>query len=400
MLGGPLRRYEDPAHSRDPRIREVVAALATLDPAPAPRAHFRAELRAQLVAVAPRLVQEGTEELAPRRAEAAPPKQPVKKGLISGLHLGRPLAAVACTVVILAMLLGGVVVLSRGSLPGDALYGVKRASENAQLAATSGAEAKAKLNLKLASTRFSEVAKLLPESPAAAKRVSSHTRSLVDSTLGSADSDLLSASQTLGAQAIRNNSAAPLDVLTKWAPGALSHLTSIINRLPAGDLRDRVTGSYTLLTSAFTRAKMLAAEAGCSCLHATSSDQLGPLPCPVCVSPAHPGVPGGSGPSKTPAVSTKPTAPVSSSTGAATGSTGSTGAGSSAAATGNGTGPSATATPTPTPSKSRPGLTLPTILSTLPSLPIGPIGIGSCGISVSLSPIILHLGSCPTTAHS
>src|SRR4051812_7061057 len=58
MLGS-LRRYEDPARSSDPRIRAVVAGLSTLEIAPPARAHFRAELRSQLVAVAPRLVAEG-----------------------------------------------------------------------------------------------------------------------------------------------------------------------------------------------------------------------------------------------------------------------------------------------------------------------------------------------------
>src|ERR1700712_475421 len=59
LHGLSLRRYDDPINSRDPRIRAVVAGLQTLDVAPAPRAHFRAELRAQLVAVAPRLIADG-----------------------------------------------------------------------------------------------------------------------------------------------------------------------------------------------------------------------------------------------------------------------------------------------------------------------------------------------------
>ncbi len=143
MLGGPLRRYEDPARSSDPRVRELVAALATLEPGPAPRAHFRAELRAQLVAVAPRLVAEGEAGIRPaaeRRPEVAASgeKQGVGRGLLSGLRLGRPLAAVACTVVILAMLLGGAVFASRNALPGSELYNIKRAGGQGPVHAAPG----------------------------------------------------------------------------------------------------------------------------------------------------------------------------------------------------------------------------------------------------------------------
>src|SRR6476469_6447535 len=59
MLGGAWRRRSDPARSSDPRVRELVGALAGLEVAPPMRAEFRSELRAQLVAVTPRLVEEG-----------------------------------------------------------------------------------------------------------------------------------------------------------------------------------------------------------------------------------------------------------------------------------------------------------------------------------------------------
>src|SRR6185437_4847649 len=99
MLGGPLRRYEDPAQSRDPRIREIVAALATLEPAPAPRAHFRAELRAQLVAVTPRLVAEPEPAIEQRPAGRHAAHAPgVRRSILSGIRLSRPMAAVAATV--------------------------------------------------------------------------------------------------------------------------------------------------------------------------------------------------------------------------------------------------------------------------------------------------------------
>src|SRR3954447_13738346 len=60
MLGASWRRSGDPGRPRAPRGRAVVGALATLPAAP-PRAEFRADLRAPLVAVTPRIVAHGTQ---------------------------------------------------------------------------------------------------------------------------------------------------------------------------------------------------------------------------------------------------------------------------------------------------------------------------------------------------
>ena len=286
MLGGPLRRYEDPARSRDPRIREIVTALATLEPAPAPRAHFRAELRAQLVAVTPRLVAEPETEKAPvgRHAAHAPG---VRRSILSGIRLSRPLAAVAATVVVLAMILGGAVLISKNAQPGDKLYGLKRASESAQLALAPNASARAKLRLNFASNRLDEVASLLPGGTNASgiANVSPHIVSLVDSTLASADSDVMSASQTLGAQAIQNNSPAPLDALDQLGAGR-AHPAAEDRRPPAGRRRTR-SRAGDLLTGEpglHPGHRCCRPRLGCACLHSAPSDQPRPDPVPVSAS--------------------------------------------------------------------------------------------------------------------
>src|SRR3954452_13145573 len=103
LHGLSLRRYEDPTQSPDPRVRAVIAGLQTLDPAPAPRAHFRAELRAQLVAVAPRLIADGIAaegkmiDIVPRptAVDAVPqPERSRTARLVTGLRsipIARPL---------------------------------------------------------------------------------------------------------------------------------------------------------------------------------------------------------------------------------------------------------------------------------------------------------------------
>ena len=168
MLGGAWRRHGDPARSSDPRVRELVGALAGLEVAPPMRAEFRAELRAQLVAVTPRLVDEGEASLAPataprpRRAPSGPPRPSARApNPPARFRFAKPLIAVACALTAFVLLLGGAVLLSQHALPGDALYGVKRASEDVEYSTTSGTVAKGKLKLEFAATRIGEVADLL-----------------------------------------------------------------------------------------------------------------------------------------------------------------------------------------------------------------------------------------------
>src|SRR5690348_11712642 len=160
-----LRRYPDPLASGDPMVGALVARLSSLPSQPSPG--FREELRAQLVAVAPRLVAEGlatdpgadSATVRPNgRVHAAWRRAPFR----------RPLAVVGTLVVIFAVLLTGAVWLSSGTLPGDSLYGLKRASENVQLSLTSGDSARGKEYLTLAKRRVNEVSKLLSKASALA----------------------------------------------------------------------------------------------------------------------------------------------------------------------------------------------------------------------------------------
>ncbi|MEO9140444.1 MAG: hypothetical protein ABI345_15450, partial [Jatrophihabitans sp.] len=137
MLGNSLRRYEDPADSRDPQIVALLDALSTVDVAPPPRAQFRAELRAQLVAVTPRIVAEGIAD-GPELGDAAPRPTPTGQhsrfwDKLRAVPILRPLGVAAAVLTVFTMLLGGAVWMSQGSVPGDSLYGLKRASEQFQL---------------------------------------------------------------------------------------------------------------------------------------------------------------------------------------------------------------------------------------------------------------------------
>jgi hypothetical protein len=388
VLSGALHRYVDPARSSDPRIREIVAALGTLEPAPAPRAHFRAELRAQLVAVTPRLVAEGE----PSRPS---PEPAASRRRLPHLRLGHKVRVAAAALTVLVMALTGAVWLSRSAVPGDALYGLKRASENAQFSLTSGDVARAKDLLSFAKTRADEVSTLLGNASASAAGpqadgISAHTASLVTSTLGSADDDVQRAARLLGGKAVADRSAGPLDVMTAWAPGQQGRLAAIVSRIPAGALHARAQQSADLVAAAFARAQQLRAQLGCGCLANGHSDELGPVPCTTCTAPNHaptPSAPGSSTPAR-PAPHGSTTAPAPNRPGSPRqGSSGSSGGGGTAPAPGGGA--------TPTPTGPLPTLPLPTL--PLPTSP--PVTADSCGASVSLGPILVGVGTCGIHLH-
>jgi hypothetical protein len=397
MLGS-LRRYEDPARSSDPRIRAVVAGLSTLEVAPPARAHFRAELRSQLVAVAPRLVAEGLSAEAtpvprtliadkprplPGRSRTAPAASEPHglRAALGRIHLGKPLAIVTAVIVVFGLLLGGAVWMSRHALPGDALYGLKRASEDLELATASGPTDKAQDYLKFANTRASEVGQLLAQSGSG--KVDSNTAKLVKGTLGSADSDVRQAAQLLGTTAVHNRSTKPLNILTSWAPDQVSRLAALAARVPAGTLHDRIAQSEALVRAAAARDTALAAVIGNACMKGADSDSLGPIPVSSCV-PATTGP--GTKPTVAPGKTTTrtghavaPVPPNGTTTSVGNGATGSAGGGTTTQGAGGGTS------------------TTSGVHVTVPPLPIPsttPISVGSCGVTVSLGPIDIGLGTC------
>ncbi|MGH8960500.1 MAG: DUF5667 domain-containing protein [Jatrophihabitantaceae bacterium] len=410
VLGAALHRRTDPSRSSDPRIRELVTALATLEVAPPPRAHFRAELRSQLVAVAPRLVSEGPAELVRHAPETVDAAQPSRARTVASrlprLRIGRPVRFVVAALTVLALALSGAVWLSRSALPGETLYGLKRASENAQFSLTSGNVPRGKELLSFAKTRVDEVTDLLSKTTAsgvgiqAGGAIDSHTAALVTSTLNSADGDVRQASQLFGSQAVHDRSASPLTVMINWAPAQMSRLGTVVSRTPTGSIRDRVMSSAKLLSAAYTRAQALKSVLGCSCLGDAPTDSLGPVPCRVCSTstarqhPNQPGNPGSANNPNRPGSGPNPSGSARNRT--------STGASNPRGPTGAPT-PAPTASPTPggpLPTAVLPTLPLPSTLLPLPSLPLpstppgsagscdgltlGPIGIGTCGIHLHI----------------
>jgi Domain of unknown function (DUF5667) len=391
MLGSSLRRTEDPEQSRDPHIRELVEALKSVDYAPAPDPDFRSELRAQLVAVAPRIIAESAtdSEAAPTKTRSTAPatgraaRSPNSQ--LQRRRFVRPLAIASGVAAAFLMLFGGAVWMSQKSLPGDSLYGLKRASENVQLSLSSGGTDRGHEYLSLAQTRVEEARALLRRDSASASGagplaggLSPHVADQIADNLDSADSDLRHGADLLNTQAVKSESQSPISVITGWAPGQLGRLKDLATALPQGSLQNRTTSSWTLTNSALTRARTLAPAVATDCASTSKSDTLGPVP--TC---AKTGSAPASRSSKTPGSARTP--------------------GSRPA--GTGTANTAPRTHKPgtvgSPARSAARSSTSSAAPTRPSLPAllpgkGPVSIGSCGISLSLGPIGVGLGGCPS----
>jgi hypothetical protein len=287
---------------------ELISRLRDL-PGPVPEARFKSELRTQLVAITARIVAESESAAPAGNARAASAgalvdTRPHTSGGRALRRLRRPMLALAGASTVLVLLLGMAVWMAGGSLPGQSLYGVKRASENVQLSIAGNDTAKGQAYLQLAGTRVREVADLLSQPSAMLAtggvnadggRISPHTASLIIDTLASADDDSVNGMQLLGRAAVAQLSKDPLTKLNDWLPDQRSQLTAIRDRVPAGALRTRVQASVLLLQRIAARTAQLSRSMGCPCLAQALADELGPVPCTDCGAVPNP-TPGG-GPS-------------------------------------------------------------------------------------------------------
>lgn len=277
---------------------ELISRLRAL-PGPVPEARFKSELRAQLVAITARVVAESAAtESARDTAPTALAGGGSRAARGSALRsLRRPALALAGASTVLVMLLAMAVWMSNGSLPGQSLYGVKRASENVQLSMAGDDTAKGQAYLQLAGNRVREVADLLSQPSAMLAtgglnadggRISAHTASLVTDTLASADEDSVNGMRLLSRAAVAQLSKDPLTKLSDWLPEQRSRMTAVRDRIPAGALRTRAQASILLLQRIATRTAQLTSTMGCPCLARAVADELGPVPCTNCAAVPNP----------------------------------------------------------------------------------------------------------------
>ena len=252
------------------REEALIARLSTLAPAidGEPDPEWQSGTRARLVA------------MAAVRTPEPEPVSPLRRLLAR--HEGRPplwrtrltagLAGAAAAVTVVAAL----VTVSADARPGDALYGLKRGTEQSQLALAG--DARGRTLLSFASTRLEELAVVLPDSPSA---------DLVDDLLATMDAQTAEGAAWLTQRALDTRTSAPLDELAGWSAGQSAGLADVRPAVPTA-AEDDTADSADLLTRIDERVADLRAALDCPSGPATDgTDALGPVPGP-CDAPAPP----------------------------------------------------------------------------------------------------------------
>jgi hypothetical protein len=250
------------ARSRlDDELAELVATSQQLQSMPisaqaAPS--FKRDLRAQLLATA---VREGIgstaqPEVRPRRAfgrthqEGFSPRPRARGAIVVGIAAG-------------TLALSGVSMASGEAMPGDALYGMKRSTERAQLALASSDLTRGQLYLDFARTRLTE-----------AHAVRSDPNGFV-AALRDMDSETQLGIRVLIGSAMAQHDTTALDTIDNFVSGQRLLVAQMLDMNP-GAGREKVTESLALLTVVEQRA--VAARSALACgATPTGSDALGPI---------------------------------------------------------------------------------------------------------------------------
>jgi uncharacterized protein DUF5667 len=252
-----------PARTDDPELAPYVAlagALRAVPVAAGPTPEFRDALRQRLVAVA---TVQGVGQ----------PESTVARIRATGItwNFQRRASIVAGTAAA-AIAVAGVGVGASRSIPGDAFYGVKRASEDVQLALTTGQEAKGKRHLEFARTRLHEVEALAGRSSALTGVMPSPVGALghlttedktstIVATLRDMDDETRAGAQDLFEAYAHSGSAEPLQALDTFTHDQFGDLRDVVSTLP-DEAQPRAERSLSLLAVVASQTRQAAVGGG------------------------------------------------------------------------------------------------------------------------------------------
>lgn len=255
-------------HSRGPadeQLAELVAIGSSL-PASLPRTgvepEFRTGLRAMLVATAERdgigrTATAETEEVAPARSR-------IKAGLLGrdGRRF-RARGAIVIGVAAGAVAVSGISAASENASPGDALYGVKRSTERAQLAMAGSDVNRGQLSLDFARTRLAEAAAMKGEDAG------------FGGVLNDMDADTRKGVKLLTTSSVVRRDTKPLGTVDDFVTEQRQKLMPVLDRV-GPDNRERAMTSLDLLDSVRERTADLRDGLRCTPVEPAGADTLGP----------------------------------------------------------------------------------------------------------------------------
>ncbi|RQX17254.1 hypothetical protein DDE19_12085 [Micromonospora ureilytica] len=227
---------------------------------------FRTGLRAMLLATAER------EGLGATPAAVSEPAATNTRGrLLPAVTARRARARGAILVGIAAgaIAVSGISAASENAVPGDALYGMKRSTERAQLALASSDISRGQLFLDFARTRLGEAAKLRGD------------RIGYSAVLDDMDADTRQGVRLLTSAAVQRAEPGSLDTLNAFVASQRRAVRGLLDGSTRVD-RERTQRSLLLLHDIRERSDGLRAAIACGLPAPTASDALGPAPstCP------------------------------------------------------------------------------------------------------------------------
>jgi len=276
-----------PADEELRRELALVSILASAGRQVRPDAEARERMRARILAG---LAQSPAADQDPGVAQGQPSapislaerrRSAVVRSTVVGVH-GRLLVSAAASLCLLLALSAMSLVLARDALPGDALYGVKRSAESAELGLTFGDEPRGFKHLQFATARVDEI-----EALAARGATDDAARYLT--ALQSFDTDTAAGSRLL-IETATNSHGDELAALRGWAEQQRIRLDGASSTMPA-KAATRAGGSIALLDKIAYRSSMLQVRLACLAVTSGARDEVGLLPAEgVCVpSPNPPG---------------------------------------------------------------------------------------------------------------
>ena len=262
LLDESHRRRHDGGRS-DGRLDELVAIGHGLSAARSGvhvDPEFRVGLRAMLVATAER---DGIGAAGPMTEP-----EPVARERLSLLGRGsarriRARGAIVIGVAAGAMAVSGISAASESANPGDALYGVKRQTEKAQLAMAGSDVTRGQLSLDFAKTRLAEAAAMKGSD-------SSFPKVLADM-----DADTRQGVKLLTTSAVARKDGSPLNAVDGFAGTQRQKLEPVLEHLSPAN-RMRAAESIALLDDVRRRAADLRTGITCDPVRQDGTDVLGP----------------------------------------------------------------------------------------------------------------------------
>jgi len=260
---GARRHGHEPA---DERLAELVAVGHSLRGARLQipvDSEFRVGLRAMLVATAER---DGIGDAAPE--EPAPAAAPEARG-VRGLVVGRggrrirARGAIVIGVAAGALAVSGISAASENASPGDALYGVKRSTERAQLAMAGSDVSRGQLSLDFAKTRLAEAASMAGDAAG------------FGGVLDDMDNDTRKGVRLLDTSAVARRDVRPLATVDAFVNRQRQTLMPVMDKLSPAN-QERAASSLALLDTVGRRADDLRAGLNCSAVQSAGADELGP----------------------------------------------------------------------------------------------------------------------------